>query len=157
MGTIVYKEVKNKEEKKIITRQILEQLKDWFEIDEPREEYIKNSENLPLIAAFDNSVPIGFICLNETGKYTLEISVMGVLKEYHRKGIGKYLFNVAKEYAAGNNYEYIQVKTVKMGVYPEYDQTNYFYKSLGFKELEVFPNLWDENNPCQIYILYIGK
>ena len=29
------------------------------------------------------------------------------------------------------------------------------YLSLGFKELEVFPTLWDECNPCQIYIMAI--
>ena len=47
------------------------------------------------------------------------------------------------------------VKTVKMGVYEDYDKTNLFYLSLGFKELEVFPELWDEANPCQIYIMSI--
>ena len=47
------------------------------------------------------------------------------------------------------------VKTVKMGVYEDYDKTNLFYLSLGFKELEVFPKLWDEANPCQIYIMSI--
>lgn len=26
-------------------------------------------------------------------------------------------------------------------------------RSLGFKEFEVFPTLWDEWNPCQIYIM----
>lgn len=31
-----------------------------------------------------------------------------------------------------------------------------FYKSLGFKEFEVFPTLWDEWNPCQIYVMYLG-
>ena len=50
---------------------------------------------------------------------------------------------------------FIQVKTVKMGVYEDYDKTNLFYLSLGFKELEVFPKLWDEANPCQIYIMSI--
>lgn len=24
---------------------------------------------------------------------------------------------------------------------------------LGFKEFEVFPTLWDEWNPCQIYVM----
>ena len=37
----------------------------------------------------------------------------------------------------------------------EYDDTNMFYLSLGFKELEVFPTLWDENNPRQIYVMAI--
>lgn len=52
-------------------------------------------------------------------------------------------------------YSFIQVKTVQMGIYDIYDNTNRFYLSLGFKELEVFPTLWDECNPCQIYIMAI--
>ena len=30
---------------------------------------------------------------------------------------------------------------------------NLFYISCGFKELEVFPLLWDDANPCQIYVM----
>lgn len=63
----------------------------------------------------------------------------------------------AKECAVKNGYEFMQVKTVKMGIYEDYDATNLFYKSLGFKELEVFPTLWDEANPCQIYIMGLNK
>ena len=44
-------------------------------------------------------------------------------------------------------------RMVKMGVYADYDQTNLFYQSLGFREFEVFPMLWDELNPCQIYVM----
>ena len=47
----------------------------------------------------------------------------------------------------------MQVKTVKLGVFPEYDQTNYFYRSMGFKEFEVIKEIWDEENPCQIYVM----
>ncbi len=47
----------------------------------------------------------------------------------------------------------MQVKTVQMGRYKEYDDTNRFYLSLGFQEFEVFPTLWDEWNPCQIYVM----
>ena len=78
---------------------------------------------------------------------------MGVLKEYHRRGIGRSLFEAAKSAAAESGYSFLQVKTVRMGRYEEYDRTNRFYLSLGFKEFEVFPNLWDEQNPCQIYIM----
>ena len=39
------------------------------------------------------------------------------------------------------------------GMYADYDITNRFYLSLGFKEFEVFPTLWDELNPCQIYVM----
>ena len=80
---------------------------------------------------------------------------MGVVKEHHRKGIGRALFEEARLEAARLGYSFIQVKTVQMGRYKEYDETNLFYLSLGFKELEVFPTLWDEWNPCQIYIMAI--
>ena len=53
--------------------------------------------------------------------------------------------------AAG--YEFLQVKTVRMGMYDDYDATNRFYISLGFKEFEVLPQIWDEANPCQIYVM----
>lgn len=78
---------------------------------------------------------------------------MGVLKEYHRIGIGRELFKRARELAQSEGFSFIQVKTVKMGMYEDYDKTNKFYLSLGFKELEVIPTLWDEANPCQIYIM----
>ena len=78
-----------------------------------------------------------------------------MLKEYHRKGVGKILFQKAKESAKNMGYSFIQVKTVQMGKYPEYDATNHFYFSLGFKEFEIFPTLWDEWNPCQVYVMAI--
>ena len=78
---------------------------------------------------------------------------MGILNEYHRKGIGKKLFESAKSAAARSGYSFLQVKTVRMGLYDDYDDTNRFYLALGFKEFEVFPTLWDEPNPCQVYVM----
>lgn len=78
---------------------------------------------------------------------------MGVLKEFHRQWIGTALFAAARAFAASKGYSFLQVKTVQMGRYQEYDETNRFYLSLGFKEFEVFPMLWDEWNPCQVYIM----
>ena len=80
---------------------------------------------------------------------------MGVLQEYHRHGVGKQLFGKAKETAKQLGYSFLQVKTVQMGKYDDYAATNRFYLSLGFKEFEVFPLLWDEWNPCQAYVMYL--
>ena len=146
-------EVKNAEEKQRISRLVLEALPDWFEVTETREAYIRESAELPLFAAFDGEKPVGFLCLKETGKDTMELHVMGILKEYHRHGIGKKLFAEAREAAAQEGYSFLQVKTVQMGKYPDYDDTNRFYIALGFKEFEVFPTLWDELNPCQVYVM----
>ena len=108
-------------------------------------EIIKDSDEKKRIA--------GFLCLKETGNATVELAVMGVLKDYHRNGIGRQLVDKAIEVAESSGYEFMQVKTVKMGVYEDYDITNRFYISCGFKELEVFPLYWDEANPCQIYVM----
>ena len=147
------KQVLDKTVKQQIARAVLESLPEWFGIAEAREEYIRDSAGLFFAAAYDQGRPIGFICLKETGKATAELYVMGVLKEYHRKGVGTALFNVAKETAAQKGYAFLQVKTVRMGRYDIYDETNRFYLSLGFQEFEVFPTLWDERNPCQVYVM----
>ena len=128
-------------------------LTDWFGIPEAREEYISDSKEKPFFCAFADKRPVGFLYLKETGKDTVELAVMGVLKEYHRRGIGRELFEEAKKAACVLGYSFLQVKTVQMGKYKEYDDTNNFYLSLGFKEFEVFPTLWDEWNPCQVYVM----
>lgn len=142
-------------EKKDIARAILEALPDWFGIPEATEAYIADSKGRPFFCAFADDVPVGFLYLKETGRHTVELAVMGVRQEYHRQGIGRALFEQAKAEAKRLGYSFIQVKTVQMGRYTIYDDTNRFYLSLGFRELEVFPTLWDEWNPCQIYIMAI--
>ena len=143
----------DKDEKRTIAKKVLEALKDWFEVDESREQYIRESADRIFIAAKENNEYIGFLCLKETGRDTVELAVMGVLMEYHRSGIGRQLFEKAKAIAVSEGYSFMQVKTVQMGKSPDYDKTNLFYISCGFKEFEVFPEYWDEDNPCQIYVM----
>lgn len=142
-------------EKKSITRLILEALPDWFGIPEARENYIVESSDKIFFCAFEKDRPVGFLYWKETGSATVELYVMGVLQAFHRKGIGRALFRSARDAAVEEGYSFIQVKTVQMGKYEEYDRTNRFYLSLGFQEFEVFPTLWDEWNPCQVYIMSI--
>ena len=145
--------VKSAEEKRRIARMILEALPEWFGIPEARETYIQESADEITLVSTENGAPNGFLCLKETGRDTVELAVMGVLKECHRRGIGTALFETAKAIAVEQGYSFLQVKTVQMGRYEEYDRTNLFYLSLGFREFEVFPTLWDEWNPCQIYVM----
>lgn len=100
---------------------------------------------------------VGFLYLKESGRHAVEPAVLGVLKEYHRHGVGRSLFLKSKAEARRLGYSFIRVKTVQMGKYRIYDNTNCFYISLGFKELEVFTTLWDECNPRQIYIAEASK
>lgn len=148
--------VLDKDEKRRIARTILETLTDWFEVPEEREGHIRKSADLPFFAAFDGDLPAGFICLRETGRDTAEIYVMGVLKSFHRRGVGRELVREAKAAAKQMGYSFLQVKTVQMGTYPDYDDTNLFYLAMGFKEFEVLPLFWDELNPCQVYVMHLG-
>ncbi len=93
------KQIKDNNDKQKIARQILEALPDWFDIDESRENYIKESTDQLFFASFDKNNATGFLCLKETSKDTIELSIMGILKEYHRQGIGKELFLNAKKLA----------------------------------------------------------
>ncbi len=151
------KEIYDDTEKQCITRCIIENLTDWFAIPLAREKYIQNSAGKHYFCAYVKDKPVGFLYLKQTGKDTLELEIMGVLKKYHRNGIGKALFENAKALARENGYSFIQVKTVQMGKYKHYDNTNKFYLSLGFKELEVFPTLWDKDNPCQVYVISLTE
>lgn len=138
-----------------IAREILEALPDWFGIAESREAYIRESRGHPFWADLEDGAARGFLALKETSPYTAELAVMGVLPEHHRQGVGRELFAVFRQYAKAQGYEYLQVKTVRKGCYAAYDGTNAFYQSVGFRELECFPSLWDERNPCQIYVMAI--
>ena len=149
-------EIKNAELKRIIARKILEALHDWFEVDESREKYIADCAGWIFLVAKEDGEYAGFLCLKETGRETVELAVMGVLKAYHRKGLGKALFEEAKRTAVARGYSFMQVKTVKMGVYDDYDITNRFYLSMGFREFEVIPEIWGEDNPCQIYVMSLA-
>ena len=142
--------------KRAVARKVLEALHDWFEVDESREKYIAESAGQTFIAAKESNEYVGFLCLKETGRETVELAVMGVLREFHRSGIGRQLFEEAKKTAKAQGYEFMQVKTVKMGVYEDYDRTNRFYLACGFKELEVINEIWGDDNPCQIYVMSLA-
>ena len=154
---MMIEQIQDAEQKKAVARKILEALKDWFEVDESREKYIAESAGQIFLAAKEEDGYAGFLCLKETGKDTVELAVMGVLKQYHRHGLGRALFEAAKKIAIEEGYSFMQVKTVQMGVYEDYDITNRFYLSCGFREFEVIKELWGEENPCQIYVMSLKQ
>lgn len=138
----------DEKEKQALARRVLEALPAWFGIPESREEYIRESASMPLWAADD----VGFIAMKVTSPYTAEVYVMGVMQPFHRCGVGRMLMQALEAHARQTGYEYLQVKTVAAGCYPEYDRTRMFYEACGFRALEVFPTLWDEQNPCLIMV-----
>ena len=146
------KQISNKDKKKQITKSILEELSNWFEDETGRNNYINNCVNNPMFVHLTNNKPDGFLTLKKASKHTVELWVMGVTLANQKQGIGSALITHATQWAKENGYLFMQVKTVKMGVYPEYDITNKFYIKNGFKELECIEEIWGKENPCMIYI-----
>ena len=152
----IVKEIIDKKEKENIAREVLNDLPEWFGLPDSTENYIKDSQEKPFLASFYNDELVGFVVLGTSSPDCAEIFVMGVKKKFHHHGAGRELNQAYEDLAKSLGYIYTQVKTVQSGHYDEYDITNKFYKAVGYKELEVFPDLWDENNPCQIYVKYLG-
>ena len=139
---IEIKEVVNSKEKSEICNAILRALPDWFGVETSIFDYVQQVREMPFSAAFDNENAVGFVALKRHNPFTAEICVMGLLKEYHRMGIGKRLFAWCEQFCAENNIEFLTVKTLDESRESEsYKRTRQFYLSVGFKPLEVFPLL----------------
>ncbi len=148
------KEIHDPNEKSSICDNILKALPNWFGNMAAIDDYAKQVRTMPFYAAFDQSSPIGFAALKIHNTYTSEICVMGVLKEYHRQGIGRKLIETCEKHCTENQTEFLTVKTLdESRESKSYAKTRLFYFSMGFRPLEVFPLLWDKDNPC----LFLAK
>jgi ribosomal protein S18 acetylase RimI-like enzyme len=83
---------------------------------------------------------------------------LGVLPEMQNKKIGNKLVSESLK-ESGEKYKVCEVKTLsETDSYEPYKKTRAFYKSVGFIGIETidpYPE-W-ENNPCQIFVKFIGK
>jgi GNAT superfamily N-acetyltransferase len=137
-------------------RPILLSLTEWFGIKEAVNSYLKQIDNQPTFIAITEAKDIGFLCVKQHNQFSAEIIVMGIYKEFHRKGIGHSLVNTAEKWLSRNKYEFLQVKTLSTSDPDEnYANTRSFYSSMGFRPLEENIKIWDENNPCLILVKYI--
>ena len=136
-----------------ITEKILRSLPDWFGIEESTAAYIEKSKELPMVIAYESGEPIGFISIKNHSPFTSELYVMGVDPKFHRKSCGSKMVEEVERVLSTQGVEFLQVKTLSEGRESEfYKKTRLFYKSQGFREVEVFPTLWDKSNPCLLMI-----
>ncbi|MCL2081123.1 MAG: GNAT family N-acetyltransferase [Oscillospiraceae bacterium] len=143
------RDIYNPCEKSVICNDILRALPSWFGNESAIADYTGQVRAMPFYAAFDGGRAVGFAALKAHGAFTSEVCVMGILKEYHRQGIGKTLIDRCEKYCRENKMEFLTVKTLdESRESKSYEKTRLFYLSVGFKPLEVFPLHWDENNPC---------
>jgi GNAT superfamily N-acetyltransferase len=132
---------------------ILRALPDWFGIESATQVYIAAIQILPTFIAKSDKQALGFLSLKQYNPYSAEVYVMGIMPDQHRKGIGRTLMEQAEAYAKGTGVEYFQVKTLGPSN-PEknYVKTRAFYLAMGFRPLEEFTQIWNDQNPCLILV-----
>ena len=136
-----------------IIEQILRALPSWFGIEEAVIHYRDVAAEFPTIIAWDGETAAGFLTVQQHNPYAAEIIVMGVLPDYHRRGIGRRLVQRMETFLMGQGVEYLQVKTLASTVSDEgYARTRAFYQAVGFRPLEVLPQIWNEDNPCLLMV-----
>jgi len=132
---------------------ILRMLPDWFGIEEAILEYEQAIEHLPTFLAESNNQVLGFLSLKSHFPASAEIHVMAVHPDARRGGIGRALVAAAEAHARGLGVEYMQVKTLGPSrPSAEYALTRAFYEAMGYRPLEEFKKIWDENNPCLVMV-----
>ncbi len=141
------------EEKEKIASDILLDLPEWFGIEESRNEYIEESKKLDFYAIKYDEKYIAFLSLKNSSKDCGEIFVIGTYKAYQNLGAGRLLIEAAVNHCLENGLSLLQVKTLA-DTHPDknYKLTRAFYKANDFKEVEIFPELWDKNNPCLLMV-----
>ena len=154
---ITIREITKADEKSVICNDILRALPNWFGISESIADYVAGVQNKPFYAVFDGGAAVGFVSIKVHNQYTAEIYVMGILEAYQRQGLGRKIVAICEEYCHTNNMAFLTVKTLdEQNPDIFYQRTRLFYQAMGFKPLEVFPLLWDENNPCLFMAKYVG-
>ena len=95
----------------------------------------------------------GFVCPKRHTDFAAELYVLGVKRKFHRQGIGRSLIGAAVNFAKREGLSFLTVKTLG----PSNPDLNYagtrsFYEAVGFFPIEVFPTLWNADNPCLLMI-----
>jgi len=154
---MVIKHVQDPDEKTAVTLKIMHSLPAWFSPPEDIDKKAVTHRDYPFIAAYDGEAPIGFVALKIHNEFTADMYNLGVLEQYHRRGVGRGLVEAAEKYCMDGGYVYLTVKTLDSSAeYEPYERTRAFYRKMGFIPLEVFTTFWNEENPCLFLAKYLA-
>lgn len=132
---------------------VLRALPDWFGLEKAILEYIESVQTLPTWVASIHGEAAGFLAVRQHFPASAEILVMGVLPHCHRLGVGRALLAAVEQVLRDEGVSFLQVKTLAP-THPDpfYARTRAFYTAAGFLPLEIFPDLWDAENPCLLLV-----
>ncbi|MFP4078903.1 MAG: GNAT family N-acetyltransferase [Candidatus Izemoplasmataceae bacterium] len=148
-----YSWIHNEALKQQITKEVLDDLPEWFGIEEATQMYIDHVKEKPFLAVYDADTIVGFYALREENRDTLDMYVLGVKKAYHAQGIGAQLQTRVDTFAKEKGYRFLIVLTLsKSRPNQAYAKTRAFYERMGFRAVYENENIWDPSNPAELYI-----
>jgi GNAT superfamily N-acetyltransferase len=128
---------------------VLRTLPMWFGIEHALIEYVESTANDPTFAIELEGSLIAFLTLREHFASAWEVHCMAVSAPMRGRGLGRRLLAHSEDWLRTRGVEFLQVKTVAATSSSQaYAETRKFYEAMGFRPLEVFPELWDPWNPA---------
>lgn len=119
-----------------LCRKITADLPEYFGLPEVNEHYAIGVRSRSNLAAKAGEEYVGLISIDFPYPENANIYWMGILRQYHRMGIGKILSYEAFKHAKNSGAKTISVETLSPEETDEnYLKTYHFYKSLGFAPL----------------------
>lgn len=133
---------------------ILRALPEWFGIESALVDYARAADRLPTFVARRDADTVGFLTVRPTSPSAVEVHVLAVRREEHRRGLGGLLVARAAAYARASGCSLLHVKTLAASdPDPNYAATRRFYEAVGFVPLEELPQVWGPENPCLIMVM----
>ena len=132
------------EKRRQICEKITRDLPAWFGREDANQQYFEDARKHTAIAAFDQDNAIGLLVYKEEFESDLYSTVLnihwlGVLRSYHRQGVGKILLKKLIEIGSNRNVDTVTVETLDPEVKNDhYLKTYNFYKACGFKIFNQF-------------------
>ena len=145
--------IEDKIRKKEVCLKILRDLPEWFGIESSLLKYSEEVMEKDFYTVLISGEPVAFVSVKINNEFTAEIYVIGMLKKFHRMGIGKILIEKIEKNLIEKGYKFLMVKTVSESLdNAAYAKTRLFYKKVGFLPLEEIVEIWGEKNPCLIMV-----
>lgn len=137
---------------------ILSKLPDWFGPYSVYEEYLDDLESRPVFGIVISDTVVGIMVLSETSEATMDIHLMAVMPDEHRKGMGRALVRHAERFARANGKRFLTVKTLGPShTNDAYPKTHAFYRAVGFEPVEEYADFWGEGYPMLLLCKWLGK
>jgi ribosomal protein S18 acetylase RimI-like enzyme len=144
------------ESKSTICNSVLRSLPEWFGIEGAIRVYVDGVRDLLFLKVLHGGDPVGFCAVRISYGINADLYVLGILKEFHGRGIGTGMIEHIRDHCRSSDIPYMTVKTLSER-HPDanYAKTRKFYEKCGFEAFEEFPTFWGESSPCLYMLLRV--